>query len=330
LKVLITGATGFLGGRVAEQMLAAGHEVRALVRNPASYRGRPERIEVVAGDVTDADAVRRAAETRDAIFHAAALVKNWVKDRRQFDRVNIGGLRNVADAARATGARLVYMSSFIALGPTDGAVFDETTPRANDEFNNDYERTKTLADREAQRLSADGLPLIRLYPGVVFGPGALTAGNHVVQLLLQHARGELPGFLGKGDLRQCFAFVDDVAAGSLRALENGQPGAGYILGGENKTARELFDAFESASGVAPPRRTIPIAAAVLIGKLQRWRAELFGTEPELTDEVVGIYKHEWAYSSDKAQRELDYHITPFDEALTRTVDWLRKTGELPA
>ncbi len=167
-----------------------------------------------------------------------------------------------------------------------------------------------------------------MYPGVVFGPGALTEGNHVVQLLLQHARGKLPGMLGRGDLRQCFAFVDDVAAGMRAALERGKAGEGYILGGENRTGVELFEAFRSASGVAPPKRKIPFWAASLIGKVQRWRAELLGWEPELTDEVVGIYRHEWAYSSDKAVAELGYRITPFADAVGRTVAWLRTNGEL--
>ena len=125
-----------------------------------------------------------------------------------------------------------------------------------------------------------------------------------------------------------FAYVDDVASGVVAALEKGKPGEGYILGGENRTGLELFEAFQAVSGVAPPKRKIPFWAATMIGKLQRWRAELLNWEPELTDAVVGIYRHEWAYTSEKAQRELGYRVTPFDEAVERTVAWLRETGEL--
>lgn len=329
MRVLVTGVTGFLGGRVAEELVTAGHTVRGLAREPAGWNGRPAGADVVRGDVTDRASVRAAAEGCEAIVHAAALVRIWMRDPRQFDRVNVEGLRNVVDGARDTGARLVYASSFIALGPTDGTVFDEDAPHAATRFHNDYERTKWVADQLARHLASTGFPLVRLYPGVIFGPGALTPGNHVVQLLIQHARGRLPGLLGRGDRRQCFAFVDDVVAGFVAALERANPGSGYILGGENRTVQELFETFGELAGIQPPRRRIPFWFATLLGRLGRWRAELTGIEPELTDEVVGIYRHEWAYSSARAERELGYRITPFAEALARTVGWLRSIGELP-
>ena len=328
MKVLVTGVSGFLGGSVARRLARGGHQVRGFVRDPARWERPPEGAETAVGDVTDPAAVARAVEGCAVVVHAAALVKMWARDRREFDRVNVHGLRLAIDAAGRAGARLVYVSSFVALGPTDGAVGDERAPREDTEFHNDYERTKWVADRLARHHAAEGMALVRVYPGVVFGPGPLTAGNHVVRLLLDHAAGKLPGYLGAGNLRQCFAFVDDVADGIVAAVERAQPGSGYLLGGENRTARELFGAFERASGIAPPRRRIPFAVAALIGRVQRWRANLFGVEPELTDEVVGVYRHEWAYSSDLAERELGYRITPFDAAVERTVAWLRDIGRL--
>ena len=328
MKVLVTGVTGFLGGRVAQLLTERGHQVIGFCRDEAGWKRRPDSAEVVIGDVTDRASVERAVDSAEVVIHAAALVKNWVKDKRQFDLVNVQGLGQLIEAARDSCRRLVYVSSFVALGPTNDEIFDEQSPRAIATFNNDYERTKWLADQLARNCEAKELELIRVYPGVVFGPGALTDGNHVVQLLLQHAAGKLPGMLGSGDLRQCFSFVDDVADGVCLALEQGQAGEGYILGGENRTGNDLFAAFEKSSGVAPPKRKIPFGVAALIGKVQRWRAELFGTQPELTDEVVGIYRQEWAYSSAKAQRELGYKITPFDEAVALTVQWLRDEGQL--
>jgi farnesol dehydrogenase len=328
MKVFMTGVTGFLGGRLARRVAEAGHEVRGLVREARRWHQKPENAEAIVGDVTDAEAVRDAARGCDAVLHAAALVKMWAADRRRFDRVNVQGFTHVSEAARAADARLVYVSSFLALGPTDGAVFDETTPRATMELHNDYERTKWVADQMARHLASEGFPIVRLYPGVIFGPGELTHGNHVVNLLLQQASGKLPGMLGSGDLRQCFAYVEDVVEGALSALERAEAGSAYILGGENRTANELFAFFREASGVPEPSRKIPFALASAIGRWQRWRADWFGSDPELTDEVVRIYRHEWAYSSARAERELGYRITPFDEAMRRTVAWLRETGRL--
>ena len=329
MRVLVTGVTGFLGGRVAEGLVSAGHAVRGLVRDPGRWASRPPEAEAVQGDVTDAASFLRAARGSQAIVHCAALVKVWVRDRREFDRTNLEGLKHAVDAAREARARLVYTSSFIALGPTDGRVFDEDTPRLVGRFHNDYERTKWLADQLARQVAADGFPIVRLYPGIAYGPGASTPGNHVVRLLLQHARGSLPGMLGRGDRRMCFAYVDDVVKGFVAALERAPLGSGYVLGGENRTTRELFDAFQKASGVAPPTRRIPFWAAAMAGKLKRWRAELTGVEPDVTDQVVGIYRHDWAYSSARAERELNYRITPFQDGIRETTEWLRKIGELP-
>lgn len=329
MKILITGVTGFLGGRLAHRLCAAGHEVRGLVRPGSEWSNRQEGAEAAAGDVTDPASLGRAAEGCDAIVHAAALVKMWVRDRSEFDRVNVQGLANVIAAARDSGARLLYTSSFIALGPTDGETFHENSPRRSEQFYTDYERTKWLADQLARNTPADGLDLVRLYPGVVYGPGSLTQGNYIVQLLLQHARGKLPGLLGTGTLRQCFAYVDDVTAGFEAALTRAKPGSGYILGGDNRTVLELFDCFEKASGVQPPKRKIPFGLATLIGKVQRWRAALTGIEPELTDEVVGVYRHEWAYSSEAAVRDLGYGVTGLEQGVANTTAWLRETGELP-
>jgi farnesol dehydrogenase len=256
-------------------------------------------------------------------------VKSWAKDKGSFDRVNVGGVRNVLEAAKEEGARVLYTSSFIALGPTDGATFDEETPRADGAPRNDYERTKWAADRLAREAAASGLPLVRLYPGVVYGPGSLTAGNHVVQNLVQHARGKVPGMLGAGDRRMSFAYVDDVTQGFLAALERAKDGSAYILGGDNRTLVDLFAAFERETGIPAPRLKIPYAAARMVGRLQRWRAEWLGIEPELTDEVVRIYAHEWAYSSSRAEAELGYRVTPLGEGIARTVAWMREQGLLP-
>lgn len=328
MRILVTGTSGFLGGRIARAIAARGHRVRGFVRDPSRWRDRPEGAEVFAGDVTDAAALERAAKDCEAVVHTAALVKAWARDRSAFDRVNVDGLRHAASAARAAGARLLYCSSFIALGPTDGRVFDEDTPRASGPFHNDYERTKAEADGLARRLAAAGEPIVRLYPGVAYGPGSLTAGNHVVEMLLRHARGKLPGLLGRGDRRLCLTFVEDIAAGFAEALERAPDGSAYILGGDNRTLVELFEAFARASGIPPPRRRIPYGIAKLAGTLERWLAEATGREPSLTDQVVEIYRHEWAYSSDRARRDIGYRVTALEEGIARTVAWLREIGRL--
>ncbi len=323
MKVFITGGTGFLGRRVAARLSGAGHEVRALVRPGRKRRPMPDGIETVPGDVLDPESLQRGAEGCDAIVHGAALVKMWVRDRSLFDRINVGGLSNVLEAARRTGvSRIVYTSSFIALGPTDGRVADESQMHAPTGHHNDYERTKAEADKVARAAAAAGAPLTICYPGVIYGAGELTDGSLMTRTIRDFMRRRVP-YLGSGDQTICYAFIDDVVEGHLLALEKGRPGGRYILGGENADYHHLFSMLSRLTGVAPPRLHLPFWLMGFAGRMLRWQAGLTGIEPPLTDEVVAIYRHDWAYSSARAVEELGYRITPLEEGLKRTIAWLR-------
>jgi farnesol dehydrogenase len=323
MKVFVTGGTGFFGGRLVERLCAAGFEVVALARDPSRVQLRRDGLSVVAGDVTDLASLERGMEGCGAVFHAAALVKRWVRDSREFDRVNVGGLGNVLRAAETTNVRkIVYTSSFIALGPTDGRTADEDHEPKPRMFHNDYERTKWAADRFARVKSREGAPIVILYPGVLYGPGSLTDGNIIAQVVRRHMRGKLPGTIGPGDRRQSFAWADDVAEGHMLAFQRAEYGSRYILGGDNRTVQELFAILQKETGLAPPRK-VPYGLAELMGRWQRFKARLTGYEPEVTDEEVRIYRREWAYSSARAIEDLGYRVTPLEEGVHRLVAWLR-------
>lgn len=322
MRVLVTGGTGFLGRNVASALAGAGHELRLLARQGSDLDGLPK-AEIVRGDVTDAASLRSAVQGCDAVFHMAAVVKMWLPDRSPFEAVNVGGLRNVLAAARETGARLVYTSSFIAVGPTGPEPVDETRIHPGDRYRNDYERTKALADALAREAAASGQDVVMLYPGVVYGPGAMTDGNLVVKMMADHLNGRFPGIIGPGDRVWSYAFVQDVAAGHVAALERGRRGERYFLCGENVDMNGFFAALARVTSVAAPRVHIPYAAATLLGLALLGWAELTGHPPLLTHQVVNVFREHWAYTSAKAERELGYRPTPLDEGLRRTAAWLR-------
>jgi NAD+-dependent farnesol dehydrogenase len=326
LKVLLTGATGFLGKNVARQLEARGHSLRILARPTSDLRSLPADAEVARGDVTRAESVREAAKGCHAVLHMAALVKNWAPDRTRFDAANVGGFRNALAAAQGVGARLVYTSSFMAVGPAGPEPVDESHVHAGLRYCNDYERTKALADRAAREAAAAGGDVVMLYPGVVYGPGELTDGNLVVQMIADHLNGRLPGVIGPGDRLWSYSFVEDVALGHVLALEKGRAGERYFLCGENATLLDLFAAVRQAAGVAPPRLHIPYPVASLLGRLLWAWADLTGHPPLLTHGVVDVFRRHWAYSSAKAERELGYRPTPLAEGVRRTVEWLRAEG----
>jgi NAD+-dependent farnesol dehydrogenase len=330
MKILVTGATGYLGGHVAGRLAAAGHQVLALAR-----RGRegsvPSGCRPITGDVLDPSSLDRALEGCDALVHMAALVKMWVRDRREFDRVNVEGLVAVLRAAERRGVRrILYTSTIAALGPTGPDPCDETLERTEFRFRTDYERTKWLAERVVRERVESGLPIITVYPGVVYGAGAATQGNLLDRLFRDYLAGRLKVRLGRAPSRICYALAADVAEGHRLALDSGAPGRGYILGGENASQEELFGLLHELTGLRPPRWAVPFWAAEVAGKAMRGWARLSGRPPALTDGAIATFRYHWAYSSDRAVRELGYRVTPLREGLRATLEALRSLPEAPS
>ncbi len=323
MKILITGATGYLGAHVAAR-LAAGHAVQALVR-PGKESRLPPGCRPVAGDVLDPASIERALDGCEAVVHMAALVKMWARDRGGFDRVNVEGLAAVLRAAEKSSVRRVlYTSTIAALGPTGPETVDETHERTEFDFRTDYERSKWVAEKVAVERARGGAPLVIVYPGVVYGPGAPTQGNLLDQLLREYLAGRLKTRLGRRPTRICYAFVDDVAEGHLLALERGVAGRGYILGGENVTQDELFTLLHELTGIPPPRRAIPFWMAEAAGRGQRAWARMGGAPPAFTDGAIATFRYHWAYSSSRAIGEIGYRVTALREGLRRTLQALRR------
>jgi len=204
--------------------------------------------------------------------------------------------------------RLVYTSSFVALPPGGKTAAVEA---------NDYQRTKVAADRLADTAVRDGSPLVRVYPGVVYGPGSFTEGNLVGRLIADHLRGRLPGLVGPEN-SWSYAYVDDVAAGHCAALERGRVGGRYALGGENASQRRVFEIVREVTGRRPPVR-IPFPLATLLGAAEELRVTLFGGAPLITRGAVEIFRHDWSLDSAEAIRDLGYAITPLDAGIRRTI-----------
>ena len=331
MRVLLTGGTGFLGRSLAAT-LAPRHELVLLVRPTADRTGLPEGAELVEGDVTDRDSLARAADGCGAIVHAAALVK-ILAPARQFERVNVQALDHLLDMA-ADFDKVVYVSSFIALGPTEGlpgGVADESTPPLGPHgpgrrWINHYERTKTLADQRARQAIDEGAPLSVVYPGVVYGPGTLTEGNIVVRHLLDLAHGKVPGLLGRPERRWNYVFVEDVTEGIRRVLEEAPAGSRWCLGGENVTQERFYRLVGEIGGIGVPSRRVPDRLARVAGVLEREWGRLTRSTPRLTPDLVEIYRHDWALSSDLATRELAYRPRPLRLGLEETIGWLREKG----
>jgi farnesol dehydrogenase len=306
MRVLVTGGTGYLGSAIVRALADAGHDPIVFSRHAASSGWTGARVD---GDVRDTAAVARAAAGVDAICHSAALVAIWRPDPSEFDAINVGGLQSVLAAARTAHVpRIVYTSSFLALPARD-------RPQALTA--NHYQRTKVIARDVARRAIADGLPLIALYPGVIYGPGPVTEGNLIGRLLRDHLAGRLPGVIG-ADRPWSYAFIDDVAKAHVQALAAGRPGAEYIVGGVNAPQMTVFEHLRRVRGTPLPRR-IPFALASAAGVLEELKAAVLRRPPALTRGTVDIFRHDWSLDSGRSITELDYRITPLEAGLDRTI-----------
>ena len=309
MRVLITGATGYLGQAVVRAFAAAGHTVRAYARTASRCALPAERID---GDVRDREALSGAGEGCEVICHLAALVSLWRPRRQEFDEINVGGIKNVLEAARRHATpRVIYTSSFLALPPRDRA-----TPIAS----NDYQRTKVLAERVAADAAAQGAPIVRLYPGVIYGPGVYSEGNLIGRMVRDHLQGRLPGLVG-ADRPWSYSWIEDVAAAHVRAAEVAAAGSAYVLGGDNAPQIRVFEIVRELKGKRLPLR-IPFPVATAIGAMEDARAAIFRRPPLLTRGTVEIFRHDWSLDSTAAIRDLGLGIKPLREGVERLLSEL--------
>jgi len=339
-KVFVTGATGFIGMRLVQALVERGECVRALTR-----RDKPEvapgfgwenggplaspAVELVRGDITDCPSLRRGMEGCRRVYHLAAYAKNWAPDRSTYYRLNVEGMRNVFEAARQSGIeRVVWTSTQLTIGPTGpGQTADEDTPRRTDRYFTDYEQTKSIAEKEAMSRAAEGFPVVIVNPARVYGPGLLTEGNSVTQLIDEYDQGKVPILLNRGVNVGNWVLVDDVVAGHILAMEKGRIGQRYILGGENASLKRFFQVVSEVSGRRHWQIPLLGVAPMIFAHFQKKRAEWLGIYPQITPGWVRTFMTDWNHSSQKAERELGYRPTPLVEGIRITYQWLLKVRQ---
>ncbi|XP_059633052.1 uncharacterized protein LOC132275882 [Cornus florida] len=336
-KVLVTGASGYLGGRLCHALLRHGHSVRAFVRPTSELSCLPRptdgddcggSLELAYGDVTDYGSLLDACSGCHVIFHAAALVEPWLPEPSKLFSVNVGGLKNVLQAYKETKTveKIIYTSSFFALGSTDGYVADESQIHPAKFFCTEYEKSKAVADKIAIDAAAKGVPIVAVYPGVVYGPGKVTTGNIVARMIIERFNGRLPGYVGYGNDMFSFSHVDDVVEGHIAALNKGRPGERYLLTGENASFMHVFDIAASITQTKRPWFNIPLLVIETYGWLSILFSRITGKLPLISPPTVYVLKHQWAYSCEKAKLELDYNPRSLKEGLAEVLPWLKSLG----
>ncbi len=327
MKILITGASGFIGSAVLRQLLQAGHDMRVLLRVNSDRRNLTGLdIETVTGDLTMPSSLDRALEGCEALFHVAADYRLWVPDPENMYKTNVHGTRNIMlSAAKAGIKRIVYTSSVATLGLTrNGSPADETTPAILTDMIGHYKRSKFLAEAEVRRLVVEqNLPAVIVNPSTPIGPRDIKP-TPTGQMIVQAASGRMPAYVDTG---LNLVHVDDVAKGHLLAFELGVPGQRYILGSCNMTLKEILTELDEITGNQKPRFRIPHNLILPIAYIAEAWARLFGGgQPLVTVDGVRLAKKYMFFSTARAKRELGFKTIPVGQALYDAIDWFKQNG----
>jgi dihydroflavonol-4-reductase len=282
-------------------------------------------VEVAEGDVTDLRSLREAMRGVGQVYHAAALYALWAPARRLFYEVNIAGTRNVLEAALEAGVeRVVYTSTHATVGVAEDVdtPVDESRPFNRWKFSNEYVRSKAHAEQEVRQFVEAGLPVVIVNPTGPVGPGdhrPTPTGEFLVRLL----NGQLRFYV---DAHVNFVHVRDVAQGHLLAMERGQPGERYLLGGTNTRVREVLRLVREIAGNVPPCFEVPGVVAVAAGYLCEAWAKVTGRAPLIDAGSIKFLLRCPPVDSRRAVTELGLPQTPLEEALRDAIAWYREHG----
>src|SRR5215470_8510987 len=324
MMTLVTGAAGFLGSHVTRQLVARGESVRVLLRPSSSNRAIADLpLEYVTGDLRDKASLERATSGVQRIFHVAADYRLWAKKKRDIYDSNVGGTKNLLEAAKAAGVeKFIYTSTVATIAVDRPELPNEKTDARLDEMIGHYKRSKWQAEEEVRAAAEAGFPAVIAMPTTPVGPWdwkPTPTGKIIVDFLT----GKMPGYVETG---LNFVGVEDCAAGHLLVAEQGKIGERYLLGAENLTLKGLLDALAKITGLAAPRLKIPHGFALGVAYANTAFSRLIGREPGIPVEGVKIARHMMFVDCSRAQRELGFKPGSVTAALDRAVQWYEANG----
>ncbi len=326
MKVLVTGATGFIGYHVAMLLREQGNEVRALVRNATDAEFLKDRgIEPVPGDLREINTLYQALRGCGQLYHLAADYRIWVPDPKAMYAVNVQGTRNILHAALMLSLeKVVYTSTVGVLGRSrKGRPSNEDTPSDITEMVGHYKASKFIAEREVEGFIRKGLPVVIVNPSTPVGTWDRKP-TPTGRIIVDFMNGKIPAYLDTG---LNIVDVEDVAAGHLLAAARGRIGHRYILGNRNVTLKEFFDLLAGVSGRKAPAAKLPYFPVLVAAHFSEAVSKLItGKQPRIPLTGVQMAKHYMHFDCSKAVRELGLPQSPVERAVEKAINWFEGNG----
>jgi len=319
VKALVTGATGYVGGAVLDHLVAAGHDITATVRTAGAAPGvRARGARPIEAAVDDVEALIRAMQGCDVVFHVAGINGFCLPDTSEMFVTNVAGSVNVIRAAlRAGVGKVVYTSSAVTIGEPAGTVGAESMTHRG-WYLSEYERSKVEAERAVAIEAEDlGVNVVSVNPASVQGPGRVTG---TARLLLAFLKGRLRYL---PDTRATIVDIDDCARGHLAAAERGARGARYLLVGATISTAEMASLLAAAADMEAAVRKLSPRVARAIGSIVGGTYRLAHKQAPICPEMIRTMLHGHAFDGSRAERELGITYTPIEETFRRMVEWYR-------
>lgn len=329
MKIFITGATGFIGTNLVRALAQRGHTVHALYRDEARLAGLgPGNIIPFKGSLEDPEALERAAEGCEQVYHVAAYARPWARDPDVFYRVNTEGSRRILETASQTGIRkMVFISTAGVFGSSRNASsITEDQPYPEHYFTH-YDRSKKNAEELLLNYPGSTPGIVVVNPTRVFGPGPLIAGNATARIIASYISGHWHFVPGNGRSVGNYVYIDDVVGGIIKAMEFGKPRRRYLIGGEDAGFRELLDLVARISGKKYRQAGVPLSLLLFASRAATFWARISGSEPLLVPDFVRKLSHDFRISSRRAMDELSYHPRPLEAGIEETIKWIRETKQ---
>ena len=329
MKILVTGATGYVGQNLVSKLLNLGHTVHVLCRKkPTDELFSHNQIKVFVGDLLDRDAIHLAMKDCQQVYHVAAYARAWAKDPKIYFKINVQGTINILDAAWILGVKkIVYTSTGATFGASNNTPITEDAVRLFDFFT-EYESSKFIAEEKIQHYVRRGLDVTIVHPVRVYGPGVWTESNVISMMIKSYIEGNWHVIPGDGTALGCFSYIDDVVNGHILAMESGRPGEKYILGGINMNFNQFFDLLKKITNKHFLLVHIPLPIMMLFGWKEELFSKWFSSEPLITRKWINKYRYNLDCSCEKAIQELGYTITPIEEGIRRTLIWIEESKKI--
>ena len=324
---VVTGGAGFIGSHLVANLVERGERVRVIERPGASVEHLGSAVEVVRADIRDAEATRAAVSGCRFVYHLAANPNLWAKDRREFDAVNHQGTVHVLNAAIDAGAeRVVHVSteSILTRARSSGPIRHDVEIDLSDALG-PYCRSKLRAENAALALARSGAPVVVVNPTMPVGPGDRGV-SPPTRLIRDFCNRQLPARM---DCTLNLVDVRDVAQALMLAMEKGQTGRRYLIGGENLSLLALLGHLSRLTGVPVPRWSVPYPVGLAVAVVSElWADCVSGKPPKATVTGVRLTRRTMEFDAEESLAHLGVKPRPIAQSLRDAVAWLAERGAI--